>query len=68
MTIQVRYSDDGGNNESAWRDFPEQATGSFIAPLVVRRLGRTRHRIWEIRDTGERAIDLLAASLNLELE
>lgn len=68
MTVQVRYSNDGCNNWSAWRDFPEAATGAFLAPLVVRRLGMARQRIWELRDTGERAIDLLSASLYVESE
>lgn len=66
--IQLRYSNDGGNNWSGWRDFPDAGTGAFLSPLVVRRLGMARQRIWELRDTGERAIDLLSASLYVESE
>lgn len=66
--MDLRYSDDGGNNWSKWRTIDTGQEGSFQQPLTTRRLGRTRHRIWEIRDTGERAIDILAASINLEVE
>ena len=64
--IQVRYSDDGGENYSNWRNFPTIATGNFLPPLVVRRLGMTRHRIWEFMDTSDTAHDVLGASIIIE--
>lgn len=66
--IQVRYSDDGGENWSQWRDIPSGATGGFLQLLIARRLGRTRHRIWEIRDTSQAPQDVLAASIIVESE
>lgn len=63
MTIQVRYSNDGANNWSDWRDLPDGGTGGFNFPLVIRRLGMARHRVWEIRDTSDTAQDILAASI-----
>lgn len=68
MTIQLHYSNDGGNNWSGWRDFPAPTTGGFMQPLVLRRLGMARERIWELRDTSDAAQDLLAAALHVETE
>ena len=65
-TIQLRYSDDGGENLSNWRNLPSGETGGFLQPLIVRRLGMTRHRIWEVMDTSDTAQDVLAASIILE--
>ena len=66
--MDLRYSNDGGNNWSAWRAIDTGQDGDFLQPLTVRRLGMARQRIWELRDTGERAIDLLSASIFLEVE
>ena len=64
--FQLRYSNDGGENYSNWRDMPASATGGFLQPLIARRLGMTRHRIWEFMDTSDTAQDVLAASIILE--
>ena len=41
-TIEVRYSDDGGNNWKDWRSLDAGETGDFLRPMVTRRLGLTR--------------------------
>ena len=64
--FQVRYSNDGGENYSAWRDFAPPATGRFGQQFVARRLGQCRHRIWEFRDTSDVAQDVLAAQMIVE--
>lgn len=64
--IQIRYSDDGGQNWKDWRNLDSGETGDFIKEMVIRRLGITRHRIWEIQDTSDRPSDILAASIQAE--
>lgn len=66
--IQVRYSDDGGRNWSNWRNLEIGDTGDFLKPLVTRRLGMTRHRIWEFMDTSPAPQDVMAASIIVESE
>lgn len=66
--IQVRYSDDGGENWSNWRDVEAGDTGDFLKPVVIRRLGMTRQRVWEFMDTSATPRDLMAASIILESE
>lgn len=66
--FQLRYSDDGGENKKDWRDLAGGTTGDFLQPLVARRLGRTRHRIWEFMDTSNAAQDVLAASIIVDSE
>lgn len=66
--VQVRYSNDGGHNYSDWRNLEGGDTGDFLYPMVARRLGMCRHRIWEIMDTSPVAQDIIAASLIVELE
>lgn len=64
--FQLRYANDGAENWSNWRDFPAPQTGKFLQPLVARRLGMARHRVWEIMDTSNRPQDVLAASIIAE--
>ena len=64
--IEVRYSDDGGNNWKDWRSLDAGETGDFLQPMVTRRLGITRHRIWEFRDTSDRPMEILAVSIQAE--
>lgn len=64
--IQVRYSDDGAKNYSNWRNLPTGETGDHLATLVTRRLGMTRHRVWEFMDTSDTAQDVIAASIIAE--
>lgn len=68
MSIDVRYSDDGGKNYANWRELDAGETGDFNKPLVARRLGIARHRIWEFRDASATCADILAVSLMAESE
>ena len=59
--LDLRYSDDGGNNYSNWSSKDKGAVGDFISPLTWYRLGQVREeRIWEVRDTSIVASDILA--------
>lgn len=64
----LRYSDDGGENWSNWRELDAGDTGSFLSPLTARRLGQTRQRVWEFRDTSGYPMDILAASIMADSE
>lgn len=64
--FQIRYSNDGGENWSNWRDFEAPKAGNFLQPMVTRRLGMATHRIWELMDTSNRPQDVLAASIIVE--
>lgn len=64
--FQVRYSNDGANNWSNWRDFAPPVTGDHLQTMTMRRLGMARHRVWEFMDTSNRPQELLSASIILE--
>ena len=64
--IQLRYSSDGAENWSDWRDLDAGNTGDFLKPLVARRLGMARHRVWEISDTSDTPHDILGAQIITE--
>ena len=66
--LQVRYSNDGGENYSSWRDLSAGDTGNFLKELIVRRLGLCKHRVWEFCDTSDTAQDVLGASIIMESE
>jgi hypothetical protein len=66
--IQLRYSNDGGNNWSDWRNLAEAETGEFIKPMIARRLGTTRHRVWEFRDSSNTKAAVIACSIMVESE
>jgi Mg2+ and Co2+ transporter CorA len=68
MTMQLRYFNDGANNGCDWRNFPEVETGEFIKPLIMRRLGTCRHRVWEFRDSSNTKADVIACSIMVESE
>lgn len=61
--FQLRYSDDGAATFGAWRDLEKGDTGAFLRPMISRRHGRTRHRVWDFRDTSPYVADLLACAL-----
>ena len=64
--IQLRYYKDGAENPSAWRDLAAGDTGSFLQPLIARRLGMARHHVFEVMDTSDTAQDVLGASIIIE--
>lgn len=64
--IQLRYSDDGGRNWSEWRIRDLGEEGDRMMPVTFRRLGFTRHRIYQIRDVSPYRQDILAMGANLE--
>ncbi len=66
--IQLRYSNDGAENWSSWRSLTSGETGGFLAPMIARRLGFARHRVWQFMDTSDTAQDVLAASIIVESE
>lgn len=61
--FQLRYANDGAENYSNYRDAEAPRTGWFLQPLVWRRLGMARHRVWEVMDTSNRPQDVLAAEI-----
>lgn len=64
--IQLRYSDDGGRNWSQWRDKDLGDMGDRMMPCIFRQMGRTRHRIYQIRDASPSRHDIVAAAAILE--
>lgn len=66
--LLLRYSNDGGHNYTDPRFLDMGDTGDFQKPVIARRLGMTRHRIWEVSYDGDRRCDLLAASVQVEGE
>lgn len=66
--IELRYSNDGGNNYSDWQSRETGNTGAFLTELVWRRLGMARERIWELRDTSTVAADVMGAMVMVEGE
>jgi hypothetical protein len=66
--VSLRYSNDGGENESMWQSRESGSTGAFLTQLVWRRLGFARERIWEICDTSNVAADVLGMSIDMESE
>ena len=66
--ISLRYSNDGGENYSNWRQLDAGQTGNFLTEMVTRRLGFCRHRVWEICDTSPFAGDVLGMAIQMESE
>jgi hypothetical protein len=67
-TISLRYSNDGAHNWSDWRLKEAGPIGAFEMPLIWRRLGMARHRVWEFEDTSAYSSDVLAAMVMVESE
>jgi len=63
--IQIRYANDG-HTFGDWRDLDTGQTGSFLKELVCRRLGITRHRVWEFRDVSDTAADVIAVQIEAD--
>lgn len=67
--VEVRYSKDGGNNWSDWRLRESGDTGSFLQPLIWRRLGLCKEElIIEFRDTSDVAAEIMACMIDVEAE
>lgn len=64
--VQVRYSKDGGRNWSDWRTRSLGELGAFQDRVVLRRLGRGRQWVFDVKVTDDVKRDLIAASLQLE--
>lgn len=63
--LEVCYSDDGGHNYTMPRFIDLGPVGDFSREKVVRRMGITRGRQYEIRYSGDRRCDLIAASVDV---
>jgi hypothetical protein len=64
--VDVRYSRDGGNNWSDWRTLEFGDTGDFVKRIELRRFGRGRQWVFDIRVTDNVRADLMAASTMAE--
>lgn len=65
-SIDIRYSKDGGNNWSDWRKLDMGGTGDFVKRLQMRRFGRGRQWVFDVRMTGDAPASILAASIMVE--
>lgn len=63
----IRYSDDGGHNWSNARVVSIGTSGEYRRQVNLRRLGRTRHRVWEIEVSSPAKRDIVAATWSPEL-
>lgn len=61
-SVDVRYSKDGGRNWSDWRKMSGGATGDFVERLQMRRFGRGRQFVFDVRITDPVRKDIIAAS------
>jgi hypothetical protein len=67
--IELRYSNDGGNNYGGWKLREGGDTGQFLKPLIWRRLGFFKEqRIYEFRDTSDVAAEVLGCFVDVEAE
>lgn len=65
-SIDIRYSKDGGRNWSDWRRLDLGNTGDFVHRVTMRRLGRGRQWVFQVRVTDPVKADILGASIQLE--
>ena len=64
MTIELRYSKDGGYTWSDWQARDLGDTGDFLSPAIWRRLGVSRQWLVHIRMTV--GADLLAGAIQAQ--
>lgn len=62
MTVDFRYSKDGGHNWSSWRQCSMGETGDFVKQIEMRRFGQGRQWVFDIRVTDPGKADLMGAS------
>lgn len=60
--MDVRYSKDGGRNWSDWRKLDFGGTGDFQGRAQMRRFGRGRQWVFDVRITDPVRMDIMAAS------
>lgn len=65
-TCQVRYSKDGGKNWSGWVERSLGEVGEFEKRVKLRRLGKGRQWVIDVRVTAPITAHLLAASYQIE--
>jgi hypothetical protein len=65
--MDVRYSTDGAHNWSDWRKMNMGSTGGFRQRLQMRRFGRARQFVFDMRITDAVRADIMAASAMVEL-
>ncbi len=65
-TVQFRYSKDGGENWSEWRDRSLGEVGAFQKRVTFNRFGKGRQWVFDIKVTSPCAAHLIAASYDLE--
>jgi len=65
--MQLRYSDDGGNNWSSWLDQSMGAVGEYYQKLVWRKLGESRGRTFEFRCTDPNEATIIDAYADVEV-
>lgn len=66
LSIDLRYSKDGGHNWSVWRQASAGLQGDFNARAVFRRLGFGRRIVLHVRVSEDRGRDLVTASVDTE--
>lgn len=62
MTVDFRYSKDGGNNWSDWRQCDMGEVGDFVKRIEMRRFGQGRQWVFDIRVTDPVKACLMGAS------
>lgn len=62
MTVDFRYSKDGGHNWSNWRQCSLGETGDFVKRVEMRRFGQGRQWVFDIRVTDDAPACLMGAS------
>lgn len=65
--LQVRYSDDNGNNFTNWREVSLGELGKYTTRQRLRRMGATRQRVWEIQCAEPLQVNLLGAVAYAEI-
>lgn len=65
-SIDIRYSKDGGNNWSDWRKMDMGDTGDFMKRIEMRRFGRGKQWVFDIRVTDNVCAELLSCSIQTE--
>lgn len=60
-SVQMRYSNDGGNTWTDWRTASLGSVGEYAMHVFWRRLGRARDRVWQVRCTDDTPFSIVNA-------